>query len=195
MQTSKKLKLGACFRASAPNSTAPAAIITAPAVILFMKIRNSAFLLVERPTRRAWGKGRVKKWISAPRGETLLPLPPQPIERFMASARSKATAEGWRVGARYVVRDNTKRTVINKEIKRVQGFCPWSPPQESVRNQSSSARRCLPSKGEARALHHQPAPALTLYMPCLCFSSSQFPDRWLVRNYSTENKGDKWGKR
>jgi hypothetical protein len=33
--------------------------------------------------------------------------------------------------------------------------------------------RGLPSKGEARALHHQPAPALTLTMPCLLLLTAQ----------------------
>ncbi len=86
----------------------------------------------------------------------------------MASARAKVTAEGWRVGARYVVRGDTNTTSIKRgNIKRAQGFCPWSPPQEGARDQSSSAHRGLPSKGDARALHHQPAPALTLTTPCL----------------------------
>jgi hypothetical protein len=79
----------------------------------------------------------------------------------------KVTAEGWRMGTRYVVRGhNATQPVLNKEIKRAQGFCPWGPPREGARDQSSSARRGPPSKGEARALHHQPAPALTLITPC-----------------------------
>jgi hypothetical protein len=47
-------------------------------------------------------------------------------------------------------------------IKRAQGCCPWSPPQGGARDQSASARRGLPSKGEARALHHQPRPSIDL---------------------------------
>jgi hypothetical protein len=47
-------------------------------------------------------------------------------------------------------------------LKRAQGFCPWSPSQEGARDQSASARRGLPSKGEARALHHQPRPSIDL---------------------------------
>jgi len=39
-------------------------------------------------------------------------------------------------------------------IKQAQGCCPWSPPQGGARDQSASARRGLPSKGEARALNH-----------------------------------------
>jgi hypothetical protein len=65
---------------------------------------------------------------------------------------------GSAVGAKYIVRGrkDTTQTVLN--IERAQGCCPWSPPQEGARGQSSFARRGLPSKGEARALHHQPAP-------------------------------------
>jgi hypothetical protein len=48
--------------------------------------------------------------LSAPRGETLLLLPPQPIDHFMASARAK---EGWWVGD--VVRGHTTQTVLNEE--------------------------------------------------------------------------------
>ena len=75
---------------------------------------------------------------------------------------------GSAVGARYIVRGrkDTTQTVLN--IKRAQGCCPWSPPQGGARGQSSSARRGLPSKGRARALLHQPAPASTLTMPCFC---------------------------
>jgi hypothetical protein len=104
--------------------------------------------------------------LSAPRGETLLPLPPQPQSISCRARGQKVTAEGWRVGARYVMRGhNTTQTVLNKEIKRAQGFCPWSP-SRGARDQSSSACQDLPSRGEVRALHHQPAPALTLTTPC-----------------------------
>ena len=77
---------------------------------------------------------------------------------------------GSAVGAKYIVRGrrDTTQTVLN--IKRAQGSCPWRPPQEGARDQSSSARRGLPSKGEARALHHQPAPASTLTTPCSLLS-------------------------
>ena len=37
---------------------------------------------------------------------------------------------------------------------------PWSPSQEGARGQGSSACRGTPSRGEARALHHQPVPAI-----------------------------------
>ena len=54
--------------------------------------------------------------LSAPRGETLLLLSPQPLEHIMASARAKVTVEGWRVDARYIVRGhNITQTVLNKE--------------------------------------------------------------------------------
>ena len=49
---------------------------------------------------------------------------------------------------------------------------PWSPSQEGARGQGSSACRGTPSRAEARALHHQPVPALTLTMPCLSCSRS-----------------------
>ena len=75
-------------------------------------------------------------------------------------------------------------------IKRAQGCCPWSPPQGSARDQSSSARQGLPSKGEARALHHQPRPSIDLDHALPSLASSQLPDRWLARNYRTENKVD-----
>jgi hypothetical protein len=78
----------------------------------------------------------------------------------------KSDRRGSAVGAGYVVRGHdTTQTVLNKDIKRAQGFCPWSPSQEGARDQGSSARRGLSSKGEARALHHQPALAFTLTTP------------------------------
>jgi hypothetical protein len=36
---------------------------------------------------------------------------------FMASARAEGTAEGWRVGARYVVRGHTTQIVLRTEIQ------------------------------------------------------------------------------
>ncbi len=47
-------------------------------------------------------------------------------------------------------------------VKRAQGCRPWSPPQGGARDQSASARRGLPSRREARALHHQPRPSIDL---------------------------------
>ena len=78
---------------------------------------------------------------------------------------------GLAVGAKYIVRgkEDTTQTVLN--IEREQGFSPWSPSQEGARDQSSSARQGLPSKGEARTLHHQPDPALTLTTPCFLLSA------------------------
>ena len=54
---------------------------------------------------------------------------------------------GSAVGAKYIVRGrrDTTQTVLN--IEGAQGCSPWSPPQEGARDQSSSARRGLPSKG------------------------------------------------
>jgi hypothetical protein len=61
-------------------------------------------------------------------------------------------------------------------IQRAQGCCPWSPPQEGARDQSASARRGFPSKGEARALHHQPRPSIDLDPALPLLSSSH----WLL---------------
>ena len=43
----------------------------------------------------------------------------------------------------------------------------------------------MPSKGEARALHLQPVPALTLTMPCLSCSRPTF-DRWPPRGWGQQ---------
>jgi hypothetical protein len=53
--------------------------------------------------------------------------------------------------------------------KRARDFYPstLSPSQEGSRDQRSFTRRGLPSKGEVRALHHHPVPALTFTMSCL----------------------------
>jgi hypothetical protein len=98
------------------------------------------------------------------------------IHRHSRERAGMGNRGGSAVGARYIVRGrrDTTQTVLN--IERAQGFCPWSPPQEGARDQSSSARRGLPSKGEARALHHQPAPALTLTIALLFARSS--PSGW-----------------
>ena len=70
---------------------------------------------------------------------------------------------GSAVGARHIVREHdTTQPVLNKDIKRAQGVCPWSPSQEGARGQGSSACRGTPSRGEARALHHQPRPSIDL---------------------------------
>jgi len=89
------------------------------------------------------------------------------IHRHSRERAGMGDRGGSAVGARYIVRGrkDTTQTVLN--IEGAQGCCPWSPPQEGARDQSSPARRGLPSKGEARALHHQPAPALTLTIALL----------------------------
>ena len=81
------------------------------------------------------------------------------IHRHPRERAGMGECGGSAVGARYIVRGREDATQNVFNIKRAQGCCPWSPPQEGARGQSSSARRGLPSKGEARALHHQPAPA------------------------------------
>ena len=121
----------------------------------------------KRPVCRNRAAGR----FSAPRGETLLLLPPRPSQTY-TRARGHEGPRGIGSGCEiHSARgDDTTQTVLNKNIEGAQGVCPWSPSQEGARDQSSSARRGLPSKGEARALHHQPAPASTLTMPCLLLS-------------------------
>ena len=126
--------------------------------------------------------------LSAPHGETLLLLPPRPSQTY-TRARGHEGPRGIGSGCEiHSARgDDTTQTVLNKNIEGAQGFCPWSPSQEGARDQSSSARRGLPSKGEARALHHQPAPASTLTMPCLLLSRRS--TRWrnaptILKNHS-----------
>ena len=105
------------------------------------------------------------------------------IHRHSRERAGMGECGGSAVGARYIVRGGTTRhncTVLNKNIEGAQGFCPWSPSQEGARDQSSSARRGLPSKGEARALHHQTTPGSTLTMPCLLLSRRS--TRWRISN-------------
>jgi hypothetical protein len=91
------------------------------------------------------------------------------------SARTSAV----RSPARHIVREHdTTQPVLNKDITRAQGVCPWSLSQEGARGQGSSACRGTPSKGEAPALHHQPVSVLTLTMTCLSCSRPTF-DRWI----------------
>jgi hypothetical protein len=129
---------------------------------------------------------------SAPRGETLLLFLPRHSKTFMASKRARgprgigsgceepsARTSAVRSPARHIVREHdTTQPVLNKDIIRVQGVCPWSLSQEGARGQGSSACRGTPSKGEAPALHHQPVPVLTLTMTCLSCSRPTF-DRWI----------------
>ena len=89
------------------------------------------------------------------------------IQIHSGERADKRDRGGSGVGAKYIVRGHdTTQTVLNKNIKREEGNCSWSPSREGARGQSSSACRGLPSEGEACAIHHQPAPALTLTTPC-----------------------------
>ena len=110
------------------------------------------------------------------------------IHRHSRDRAGMGDRGGSAVGAKYIVRGrkDTTQTVLN--IERAQGCCPWSPSQEGARGQSSSARRGLPSKGEARALHHQPAPALTLTTPCFLLYSPV--DRWRTPTTLSKTKVD-----
>ena len=87
---------------------------------------------------------------------------------------------GSAVGARHIVREHdTTQTCIKQGYKTsAKPNSPWSPSQEGARGQGSSACRGTPSRGEARALHHQPVPALTVTMPCISCSRPTF-DRWI----------------
>jgi len=97
------------------------------------------------------GSGRASRLLVARRGCHL------DIHRHSRERAGMGDRGGSAVGARYIVReDDTTQTVLN--IKRAQGCCPRSPSREVARDQSSFTSRGLPSKGEARALHHQPAP-------------------------------------
>ena len=97
----------------------------------------------------------------------------------MASARTRLNVECWGMGARYVGRRHaTTQPVLIMEIynpKRAQGCSPWSPPQGGARDQSASARRGLPSKGGARALHHQPRPSIDLVHALPLLTSNEAP--------------------
>ncbi len=124
----------------------------------------------ESGSKRSVCRNRAAGRFSAPRGETLLLLPPRPSQTC-TRARGHEGPRG--IGSGCEVNsargdDTTQLYCIQQEYRGAQGVCPWSPSQEGARDQSSSARRGLPSKGESRALHHQPAPALTLTMPCFC---------------------------
>jgi hypothetical protein len=118
---------------------------------------------------------------SAPRGETLLLFPARHSKTFIASQRARGWDRGESaVGARHIVREHdTTQPVLNKDKKRAQGqTAPGVPRKRVLGGQGSSACRGTPSRGEARALHHQPVPALTLTMTCISCSRSTF-DRWI----------------
>jgi len=119
-----------------------------------------------------FGGQRAAGRFSTPRGETLLLLSPRHSKTFKR-ARGHRGPRGIGSGCEInsAREENATKTVLN--INRAQGCCPWSPSREGALDQSSSACRGLPSKGEARALHHQPAPALTLTTPCFCSLSPQ----------------------
>ena len=120
-------------------------------------------------SKRLVCRNRAAGRFSAPRGEITLLFPPR---HSYTSTRARRHGEPRGIGSGCEIHsareEDTTQTVLN--IEGAQGCSPWSPPQEGARDQSSSARRGLPSKGEARALHHQPAPASTLTTPCSLLS-------------------------
>ena len=84
------------------------------------------------------------------------PFPPSTQRAFHGERADKSDCGG--LGDRCEIRSAKTRhntNCINQgNIKQAQGCCPWSPPQGGARDQSASARRGLPSRREARALHH-----------------------------------------
>ena len=106
---------------------------------------------------------------SAPRGETLLLFPPRHSKPFMASKRARAEPRGIGSGCEaHSARTRHNTTCIKQGYKTsAKPKSPWSPSQAGAQGQGSSACRGTPSRGEARALHHQPVPALTLTMSCI----------------------------
>jgi hypothetical protein len=123
----------------------------------------------QHSVRRLSGSGQVQctSW------RNFAPFPSSTFKTIHGEQAGKRDRGGSAVGARHIVRErDTTQPVLNQDIKRAQGVCPWSPSQEGARGQGSSACRGTPSRGEARALHHQPVPALTLTMPCLSCSRS-----------------------
>jgi hypothetical protein len=110
------------------------------------------------------------------------PLSSSTFKTIHVEQAGKRDRGGSAVGAleAHSVRTQHNTTCINMDIKRAQGVCPWSASQEGARGQGFSACRGTPSRGEARALHHQPVPALTLTMPCL--SCSRFTLDYCARD-------------
>ena len=118
-------------------------------------------------SKRLVCRNRAAGRFSAPRGETLLLLPPR---HSYTSTRARRHGEPRGIGSGceiHSAREEGRDTNCIKYRRSARRFGPWSPPQEGARDQSSSVRQGLPSKGEARALHHQPAPALTLTIALL----------------------------
>ena len=90
-------------------------------------------------------------------------LDPKKITERARGQEGRRGDGGW-------VRASCAVTQINtnciKHTKKLQGFCPWSPPRGGALDQSSlRAGACRPR--ETRALHHRPCPSiLTLTTPC-----------------------------
>jgi hypothetical protein len=128
----------------------------------------SASTCPQHSVRRLPGSGQVQctSW------RNFAPFSSSTFKNIHCEQVGKRDCGGSAVGARHIVRehDTTTQPVLNKDIKRAQGVCPWSPSQEGARGQGSSACRGTPSRGEARALHHQTVPVLTLTIPCLSCS-------------------------
>ena len=126
--------------------------------------------------RRLPGSGQVQctSW------RNFAPFSSSTFKTIHGEQAGKRDRGGSAVGARHIVREHdTTQPVLNKDIKRAQGqTAPGVPRKRVLGGQGSSACRGTPSRGEARALHHQPVPALTLTMTCISCSRSTF-DRWI----------------
>ena len=87
----------------------------------------------------------------------------------------RAQVERAQVERAQVERAQVERAQVERaQVERAQGCCPWSP---SISRRVLGIKILLRAgacKGDARALHHQPVPALTLTTPCHC-SVFSFP--------------------
>jgi hypothetical protein len=124
-------------------------------------------------SKRLACRNRAAGRFSAPRGETLLLLPPRHSMTF-TRARGHWGPRG--IGSVCEIHSARTRTHTVLHMKRAQGFCPWSASQEGARGQSSSARRGLPSKGEARA-RSPSRPSLDHALPSTLSSLDQVSKR------------------
>ena len=65
------------------------------------------------------------------------------IHRHPRERAGMGECGGSAVGARYIVRGREDATQNVFNIKRAQGCCPWSPPQEGARGQNSSINQSI----------------------------------------------------
>ena len=131
----------------------------------------------QHSVRRLPGSGQVQctSW------RNFAPFSSSTFKTIHGEQAGKRDRGGSAVGARHIVRehDTTQPVfVLNKDINERKAKQPL---ESLARGCSGSRFFCVPgtpSRGEARALHHQPVPAMTLTMPCISCSRSTF-DRWI----------------